>query len=207
MKGGMIMNRSLDKNKFESVINIVFNILKVGVIILYVMIGLFVLLSIIFPFIPKTLLDFDLSNLEHVNIQTGSILYDMSGIITFTGIVNLKWLLSLLFIVVTINLGFFQYILILLKNILIDVQQKTPFSIKNITRLKYMGIAYLVSSIVLSFVNGSLFSVIINTFDIFEANVNFSIDFQSVFMGTLILILAYVFEYGALLQEDSDMTV
>ena len=201
------MNRSLDKNKFESVINIVFNILKVGVIILYVMIGLFVLLSIIFPFIPKTLLDFDLSNLEHVNIQTGSILYDMSGIITFTGIVNLKWLLSLLFIVVTINLGFFQYILILLKNILIDVQQKTPFSIKNITRLKYMGIAYLVSSIVLSFVNGSLFSVIINTFDIFEANVNFSIDFQSVFMGTLILILAYVFEYGALLQEDSDMTV
>ena len=189
------MNRSLDKNKFESVINIVFNILKVGVIILYVMIGLFVLLSIIFPFIPKTLLDFDLSNLEHVNIQTGSILYDMSGIITFTGIVNLKWLLSLLFIVVTINLGFFQYILILLKNILIDVQQKTPFSIKNITRLKYMGIAYLVSSIVLSFVNGSLFSVIINTFDIFEANVNFSIDFQSVFMGTLILILAYQIPY------------
>ena len=207
MKGGVIMNRSLDKKKFESVIKVVYLFLRISVIALFVLLGILVVTSIVFPFIPKELFDFELSNLEQIDIQVGSILYELRGIITFTGVVNVKWLLSLVFVVLSVNLLFFQFILIQLKTIISDVSNKIPFSDKNIKRLKYMGIAYLVSSIVLPIVNGTLFVKIANTFNIFDATINFSIDFQSVFIGIIILILAYVFEYGATLQEDIDLTV
>ncbi len=207
MKGGVIMNRSLNKKKFESVIKVVYHFLRVCVVVLYVLLGLLVVTSIVFPFISEGLFDFNLANLDNIDIQTGSILYEVRGIITFTGIVNVKWLLSLLFVVLTLNLVFFQFILIQLKKIITDVYNKIPFSDKNIKRLKYMGIAYLISSIVLPMVNGSLFVKVANTFNIFDATINFSINFQSVFIGLIILILAYVFEYGAALQEDIDLTV
>jgi uncharacterized membrane protein len=207
MKGGVIMNRSLNKKKFESVIKVVYQILRVVVVALYVLLGLLVLTSVVIPFISKGVFDYNLANLEHIDIQAGSIMYDIRGIITFTGIVNVKWLLSLLFVVLSVNLLFFQFILIQLKQIITDVYNKIPFSDKNIIRLKYMGIAYLISSVVLSMVNGLLFVKIVNTFNIFDATINFSIDFQSAFIGVIILILAYVFEYGAALQEDIDLTV
>jgi len=207
MKGGVIMNRSLDKKKFESVIKVVHHFLRSSVVALYVLLGLLVLVSVVFPFISKDLFNYDLANLNHINIEFGSILYDIRGIITFTGIVNVKWLLSLLFVVLTVNLMCFQFILIQLHKIITDVCNKTPFSDKNIKCLKYMGIAYLISSIVLPLVNGLLFVNIANTFNIFEATINFSMDFQSAFIGIIILILAYVFEYGATLQEDIDLTV
>jgi uncharacterized membrane protein len=207
MKGGVIMNRSLNKKKFESVIKVVYHFLRYSVVALYVLLGLLVLTSVVIPFISKGVFDFNLANLEHIDIQAGSIMYDIRGIITFTGIVNVKWLLSLLFVVLSVNLLFFQFILIQLKQIITDVYNKIPFSDKNIIRLKYMGIAYLISSVVLSMVNGLLFVKIVNTFNIFDATINFSIDFQSAFIGVIILILAYVFEYGAALQEDIDLTV
>lgn len=201
------MDRSLNKKKFESVIKVVYHFLRICVVALYVLLGVLVLTSIVFPFISKGLFNFDLSNLENINIESGSILYEVRGIITFTGIVNVKWLLSLAFVVLTVNLVFFQFILIQLKKIITDVYNKIPFSDKNIKRLKYMGIAYLISSVVLPILNGSLFVKVANTFNIFDATINFSIDFQSAFIGIIILILAYVFEYGASLQEDIDLTV
>ncbi len=201
------MNRSLNKKKFESFIKVVYQFLRIGVIALYVLLALLVLTSVVFPFIPKELFDFELSNLDQIDIQSGTLLYEFRGIVTFVGIVNVKWLLNLLFIVLTVNLLFFQFILIQLKTIITDVSNKIPFSDKNVKRLKYMGIAYLISSIVLPIVNGTLFVTLAKTFNIFDATINFSIDFQSVFIGIIILIIAYVFEYGAALQEDIDLTV
>ena len=207
MKGGVIMNRSLDKKKFESVIKVVYRFLRISVVALYVLLGLLFLTSVVLPFVSKGVFDFNLANLDNIDIQTGSILYEVRGIVTLTGIVNVKWLVSLAFVVLTVNLVFFQFVLIQLKQIITDVYHKIPFSDKNIKRLKYMGIAYLVSSVVLPMVNGSLFAMVANTFNIFEATVSFSMDLQSVFIGIIILILAYVFEYGAALQEDIDLTV
>ena len=112
MKGGVIMNRSLDKKKFESVIKVVYLFLRISVVALYVLLGILVVTSIVFPFIPKELFDFELANLEQIDIQVGSILYELRGIITFTGVVNVKWLLSLVFVVLSVNLLFFQFILI-----------------------------------------------------------------------------------------------
>ena len=207
MKGGVIMNRSLDKKKFESVIKVVYRFLRISVVALYVLLGLLFLTSVVLPFVSKGVFDFNLANLDNIDIQTGSILYEVRGIVTLTGIVNVKWLVSLAFVVLTVNLVFFQFVLIQLKQIITDVYHKIPFSDKKIKRLKYMGIAYLVSSVVLPMVNGSLFAMVANTFNIFEATINFSMDFQSAFIGIIILILAYVFEYGATLQEDIDLTV
>jgi uncharacterized membrane protein len=185
----------------------VYRFLRISVVALYVLLGLLFLTSVVLPFVSKGVFDFNLANLDNIDIQTGSILYEVRGIVTLTGIVNVKWLVSLAFVVLTVNLVFFQFVLIQLKQIITDVYHKIPFSDKNIKRLKYMGIAYLVSSVVLPMVNGSLFAMVANTFNIFEATINFSMDFQSAFIGIIILILAYVFEYGATLQEDIDLTV
>ena len=167
--------------------------MRISVVALYVLLGLLFLTSVVLPFVSKGVFDFNLANLDNIDIQTGSILYEVRGIVTLTGIVNVKWLVSLAFVVLTVNLVFFQFVLIQLKQIITDVYHKIPFSDKNIKRLKYMGIAYLVSSVVLPMVNGSLFAMVANTFNIFEATVSFSMDLQSVFIGIIILIIAVAF--------------
>ena len=69
MKGGVIMNRSLDKKKFESVIKVVYLFLRISVIALFVLLGILVVTSIVFPFIPKELFDFELSKEDMLSIK------------------------------------------------------------------------------------------------------------------------------------------
>jgi hypothetical protein len=43
--------------------------------------------------------------------------------------------------------------------------------------------------------------------ELFELGVSLSPNLQAVFMGIIILIVAYIFDYGSYLQEEHDMTV
>lgn len=200
------MSRSFNQNRFKSLIQGTHLFLSWFIIGLYILIGLLGIALIVFTMLPKGLLDFDLSNIENINIQFSSVMYEIDESI-FSGVVNVKWLLALGSLVGLVNIGFLQYILTLLRNMMKDVEAKQPFSEANVKRLKWIGIAYLVAAVVLPFANSMFFLHLIDLLDLFEANANFTIRFQSVFMGLIILILAYVFDYGAYLQEDHDMTV
>lgn len=200
------MNRSFNKDKFNNVIKAVSIILRLSVIFLYVLLGFLFIAAVIFAFLPKDILDFDLANLENLNVQFTNIMYILRDG-SFIGIINLKWLLVLLFFTISVNVLFIQLILLKLRKIVSDVKEENPFSVKNIHRLKFISIAYFVSSFVLPTVNGWLFTVGANTFKIFDATFNFSLNFSAIFMGVILLILAYVFDYGASLQEDYDLTV
>lgn len=206
MKGGMIMSRSFNKKQFHAIIDVVYLFLRWAVVSLIILTSLLFVSNVVMLFLPQSILDYDLANLENVNIQLMNVMYSLNNA-SFTGIVNVKWLLSFALFTGIVNLVFIIIVMILLRNLIADVKQQQPFSENNIKRLKYMGYAYLISSIVLPFINQSFSMYVVNLFELWQATVNFSINLQAVFMGVIILILAGVFEYGEYLQEDHDLTV
>ena len=200
------MSRSFDKNSFDTMIKFVHILLKWSVGILYGLLGILVVGVVVTTFLPADLFDFNLANLENIDVQAFNVLYDIADG-RFTGIVNVKWLVVLILVVLTSNGVFLQFIQIQLKRVMKNVREKNPFSEDNANFLKTMGIAFLISAVVLPMLNSWLLMTTVNLFDIYEASVNFSLNLQAVFMGLLILILAYIFNYGAYLQEEHDMTV
>lgn len=200
------MNRTFNKKRFDIIIKFTHLFLKYSVRILYVLIALLIVGFVVVIFIPKSLLDFDLAILEEVNVQYFNIVYDLSDG-GFTGIYNVKWLVTLLLFTGATNLIFFQFIQIQLRNVINDVKAESPFSENNVLFLKRVAYGFLIASVLLPLLNGWLFMTMINTFEIYSATINFSLNFQMLFTGVLVLILAYVFDYGAYLQEEHDMTV
>jgi hypothetical protein len=61
--------------------------------------------------------------------------------------------------------------------------------------------------VILSWANSLFLYQVVETLDLYDATVNFSMEIPSLFMGAILLIVAYVFDYGTYLQEEHDMTV
>lgn len=200
------MNKTISKNRFDTILKGMYVFLRWSVRALYGLMGVIFVGFIVSIVLPKDILNFDLDNIEHINIQLSNVLYQLDDSF-FTGVINVKWLLVLLCVMALSNLAFLQFVMTYIRNILSDTIEKTPFSVKNVTRLKYVGYGYLVASVVLPSINNLFFWQLVHQLDLFEATINFSVHFQSVFMGIIILILAYIFDYGSYLQEDHDMTV
>lgn len=200
------MERTFNKQRYHGVISIAHIVLKWIIGFFYIIIGIAVIGTIVVLFIPKSALDFNMANLEHINIQFTNIMYEINGGF-FTGIANVKNLLLLLGLVGLVNLGFVQFIMIELKKLVASVREEMPFKASNAMILRNMGIVFLIASVVVSLANAWLMMTAINTFDVYQATINFSINLQYLFMGVLVLILAYVFSYGSFLQEEHDQTI
>ncbi|QMS85014.1 DUF2975 domain-containing protein [Candidatus Xianfuyuplasma coldseepsis] len=200
------MNKTINKKRFDNIMKGTHVFLSWSVRALYVLMGFVLIGFLVALFIPKDLMNFDLDNIEHINIQLSNVLYQIDESL-FTGIINVKWTLVLLGFMALANLAFLQFVMIYIRNILRDTIDQNPFSDNNVNRLKYIGYGYLIASVVLPYINNLFFWQLIHQLDLFEATINFSIHFQSVFMGVIILILANIFDYGSYLQEDHDMTV
>ncbi len=200
------MSRTFNKKFFDSMIKVVHIFLKWSVRAIYVLLIIILVGFLVTLFLPADLFDFNLENLKNIDIGTINVLNSISdgGL---TGIVDAKEIILLLIFMAGINLFFFQFIQIQLRKIMNNIRNKSPFNEKNAKFLKVLGIAFLVSSVVLPSIGGWFFMDLVNTLKVYEATFNFSIHFQSVLMGALILILAYIFDYGTYLQEEHDMTV
>ncbi len=200
------MESTFNKERFHGVIGIVYTILKWIIRFGYLVAGITVIGFLVVLFIPKDLLDFNMANLEHINVQFTNIMYQINGGF-FTGIVNIKSLLLLLLFAGMINLGFYLFIMIHIKKLVGSVRNNVPFEKSNAIILRNLGIGYLIASVLVSVVNSWLMVSAVNTFDVINTTVNFSIDLQYVFIGVIILILAYVFSYGSYLQQEHDTTI
>ena len=55
--------------------------------------------------------------------------------------------------------------------------------------------------------NGLLMTEFFNLLSLNNMGANYMFNFQQLFIGFLIIVLANVFDYGSYLQEDHDMTV
>ena len=200
------MSRQFNKDHFEVVIKIVHAFLRFSVVALYVLIALIATGWIITWFIPQASFDFDLANLGNTNVQVFGLQYDLESL-GLTGVVNVKRIVVLALLAIIGNLAFYQYIQVLLKRIMTHIRNEHPFNDANVTYLKWMGIGFLVASVALPIINSFFFSSVVNTLELFEANVSLSPNMQAIFMGVIILIVGYIFDYGTYLQEEHDMTV
>lgn len=200
------MNHSFNKKFFDSMIKVVHVFLKYSVGALFVLVGILFVGFLVTIFIPVELFEFNLEHIANMDVSVMNISYDLSTI-GLNGVINLKWLVVLALFVAIVNLVFYQFIQIQLKKLMRNVREGNPFSTSNSTFLRYMGVAFIVAAVLLPLVDGWLFMVIINRLELFDATINFSLDIQLLFVGVLILILGYIFEYGAYLQEEHNMTV
>lgn len=200
------MSRKFNKERFETVIKLVDVFLKFSVIAIFVLLGILTLGFITTLFIPSGLYDFDLANLEQMSVQVFGLDYDLTAL-GLTGVVNIKRVVIAGIFALLINLGFYQFVQVLLKKVMSNIRNQHPFNPTNVTYLKYMGIGFLVASLLLPIFNSVFFVQVMNTLDLFDVDVNASLNFQSLYMGVIILILAYIFDYGSYLQEEHDMTV
>lgn len=200
------MTNTMKKNPFETLIKALHVVLKWSVRVVYVLLGLLFIALLVFLFIPKASLNFDLANLENININIMNIIYEINNAV-FTGVINIKWLLVLGVFAGIVNLAFFQLIQILLRNLLKNTRETTPFISENVVLLKTMGFAFLVASVILPLVNAWLVTDVVNLLNLYQASVNLSLNLQMIFMGLIVLVLTYVFNYGAYLQEEHDSTI
>ena len=200
------MNKTFNKSSYDKVLKGAAHFVRWAVNALYVLIGIVSIGFVVALVLPKGLLDFDFNNLEHINVQIMNVMYEIDESL-FTGVINVKWLLVTLGFMGLVNLGFLQFVMIYIRNILNETIEVGPFSQNNVLRLKYIGYGYLIASVALPLVGNVFFWQFIHQLDLFDATINMSVNLQAVFMGVIILILASIFDYGAYLQEDHDMTV
>lgn len=200
------MSRTFNKDRFEVIIKIVYTFLRYSVGALYVLLAILGIVWVTTWFIPASVFDFDLANLGNTNVQIFGLNYDLESL-GLNGVINVKTIVVLAFFAGVANLAFFQYVQVLLKRIMKNVSSNHPFNPVNVKYLQYMGIGYLVASLVLPIINSLFFTRVIDALELYEAGVNLSLNFQSIFMGLIILIVAYIFDYGSYLQDEHDMTV
>ena len=97
-----------------------------------------------------------------------------------------------------------------LRKIFLTIADGDPFSMDNSKRIRVIGWAVIAASAIkalLSFLLGLYFTTLIDLPGLdLAANIGLQ-DFAGVFVGIIILILAEVFQHGARLQEESNLTV
>ena len=94
-----------------------------------------------------------------------------------------------------------------ISRILKTVEANRPFSEENSRSLTVIGFILLIGSFVIRVVEGIVARAIIDTLNIQNMQVNYSIDGFMIIAGLLILILAGVFKYGSYLQQEYDTTL
>ncbi len=206
MKGGMKMNHSFNKKYYSIILSITRWITKVSVVVLYIAIG-FLLVGVgVLTLLPIELFDFDLGVLENINIQSLNAFISLNPDF-FSGIVNIKGPVVLVGLVVLLNIALLLFIFIMLKKVIIDVTDDKPFSNKNIMRISKVGYAFVIVAFVFPIFEGLLLNSFINLLSLSNIGFNYMVNFQQLFIGLLIVVLANIFGYASYLQEDHDMTV
>jgi len=200
------MNHSFNKKQYGVIIKVVNTFLKWSIIGVFILSGILLVGFVAVVFVPKGLFSWNMANLEQISVQLTNILNEINGDI-LSGVANVKSLILTLLFTGVVNLSFFQFIQIQLRKIVSNVNDEMPFQNANAVILRNLGLGYIIASVLLSFVNSWMFVTLVNTFNVFHATIEFSVDLQMVFMGIIILILAYIFNCGSSLQEEHDTTL
>lgn len=81
-------------------------------------------------------------------------------------------------------------------------EEGTPFRDHSVKCLNTVGILFMLNSCVPSYISG----IIIGITSSFE-NANFSVSLDNIIIGAIFLLLAKIFSYGCILQQESDETL
>lgn len=199
------MEQNFNYQKYSKFINVVQVIVKVIMIITAVFMGITLLGLLASLFIPTSTLVFDLSVLNNYDYRGINIINAINPAILDSTISVKRSLIAGLF---TLNLHVFfsLFILVSVHKLLSNVKSE-PFNTKNGIVLRNLSIGFFVASIVLSLFAEIFQYSVAQMIGFEDMKFNFHLNWQYVFMGVLILILGYIFQYGAYLQDEHDQTV
>jgi len=105
--------------------------------------------------------------------------------------------------------SYMAYILEIFRKIIKDVRSKNPFNIKNIQRVKRIGILVTISP----FVEWTLLTLLSVWFDSkyqfegFKLAANSNLGWPVLILGLLIIVLGIAFEQGKKIQEENALTI
>lgn len=96
-----------------------------------------------------------------------------------------------------------------LRKILRNVADRTPFTLENAARIRYIGFAVLVGATIKDVRDMTVGKFIMDDVKVLGADVGIkvSLGLEIIGMGLLILLLAEIFRHGVRLQEEHDLTV
>ena len=183
----------------KTICNIGFWITAVGFV-------LFLLASIFISLIPG----------EHLVIpanMSGSLSATFGGTMMFKfdpqtiGDIMIKSFLQEFFMWISVSALMVSIVLFVVKRILTTVIVDNPFEKGNSKNLTVISLVLIAGSFIVPFMEGRLATAIIQTLKIDSIHVSYSMDYNLLFTGILILILAGVFQYGNYLQEEVDSTL
>lgn len=201
------MSTPFNEKKFMNLLQITAVVIKIIIIFIVTIIGFLTLGFLVTVFLPASLLTIDL------NALVDGLTIDMMGIAVtipgdlFQDEVSLKGTVLTTLTVATIYMVFFVLLIHLLYGLLMDAKKQTPFSPANIKRLFTMSYVLMIGGIVLPIFLTIVGWVFISASGFEGASVDYSLHAQYIMTGVLIFILAKLFEYGAYLQDEVDMTV
>ncbi len=121
--------------------------------------------------------------------------------------INFKPFLQAILPTVTVISLMFLLIVHNLRSILKTVADDHPFEKNNSRRLLIIGIILMAGSVILKIAEGITAMAIIDTLEIKNVDVVFTVDGAMLLTGFLVLILAGVFRYGSYLQDEYDATL
>jgi hypothetical protein len=179
--------------------NVVFWIAAVGFV-------LFLLASMVVSFIPK-------ENLVLSANMSGSLSATIEGTMLFkfnpqtSDGIMIKPVLQALFMWVCISSLMLSIVLFEVKRILKTVVEDNPFNKGNSKNLTVIAAVLIAGSLIVPIFEGRIASTIIQTLQIANIGIGYSLNGTLLAAGILILILAGVFQYGNYLQEEVDSTL
>ena len=131
------------------------------------------------------------------------------GKIVFLSTVPFKiWIFNVIsiFVIFTLTLYIFYH----LRNIFKTLKEENPFTRKNGTRLRAIGIATIIASVfwkkiysllLISMVNGEILT------EGFEISSHSNLNFQVILLGLIIIVISEVFRVGAEMKEEQELTI
>ena len=199
----MVNKRSVRMKMLAKVLkiicNVVFWISAVGFI-------LFLLASIVVSFIPKEhlVLSANMSGSLSATIE-GTMLFKFNPQ-TSEGIM-IKPVLQALFMWICVSSLMLSVVLFEVKRIMKTVVKDNPFEKGNSKNLTVIAAVLIAGSLIVPIFEGRIAWTIIQTLQIANIGIGYSLNGTLLAAGILILILAGVFQYGNYLQEEVDSTL
>ena len=166
---------------------------------------LFLLASIFISLIPRETLVISSNISGSLQATFGEMMFKFDP--QTSGDIMIKPFLQALFMWISISALIVSAILFEVKRILKTVVNDNPFEKSNSKNLTVIALILMAGSLIVPFFEGRIAATIIQTLQLSNIHVSYSLNGTLLFTGILILILAGVFQYGNYLQEEVDSTL
>ncbi len=207
----------LSKNSMVRFISILLDL----ILAIYLLGFIIILLATIYSFIngdwdnlaPRIPVNFSTNEFGTIQLSDNTIhkiaIGSNKATFVFLSTVPFKiWIFNIIRIYVMYALTF--YILYHLRNFFQTLKQENPFSRKNGTRLRAIGITIIIASVFWNEIYSSLLSYMVRghiSIEGIDISSHSNFNFQVILLGLIILVISEVFRLGAEMKEEQELTI